>query len=854
MTKTNIRAGLVGSASAAALSLLIVSPAAAQIVEDEIVVTARRVAETLIEAPVAVTALSEQQIENLGLQSIDDVARHTAGFSFSNAFGRSGERPVIRGAANILAGVQFGVEAGAAYFIDGVYYSGDLQAIDIRNLERVEVVKGPQSALYGRNTYSGAVNFITKRPSSDGFEGSLEGIYAEDGEYQAYARISDSLIEDVWGYSLSARLYNYDGDSAWINAADGSQMGEEKSLNLNGTMDFNFNDSTSAIFRLGYTDNEDGPRPFRLIGAEQNNCFPGYRSGAYYDPQGGLPPFLVPLAPFGSIFPNTVTTDNNFQYFCGNLSQFEDLAPAQDLDGTPFVGVERELVFGTALFEHEFDNGFALNLSAGYRNEELLTGSDSDHQVGSLFFVAISPFFSIPTDNAFLNTTGVANVDDISLEARVSSDPTKSVRYSVGAYYYDQTNVGETGALSLVSTENPLGLQSSDTLSIENRAVFATVDFDVSDQLTVSLEGRYQEETKGRQEIGGAVTPTYDEEVTFDDFVYKGILSYDINPNFSTYASYARGVKPGGVNGSIGVATGDEFYAPENVDAFELGLKGRISNNARFSLSGYLNDISQYQLTTPVASVAGGNVNSVATNQGNAEIMGFEFEGSFDINDFVRVGGSYAWTDAEFTSGCDDFQFTLNSGGFLIAPFDRTNPPATGQIRATAADGALTPTAASSTPAYDPDGLFTGNLSCDLSGNKVPLTSEHQASLYVQSEFPLTESLNGFINADITHESSKFIQVHNLMETGDANILSGQVGIKFNNVRLEIFGRNITDERTPPAATRWFDLLEGFNTVSADPANTNGRAAIDRNVTGPRSTFLSYRRGRQFGVRAKVDF
>lgn len=842
MNKINIRAGLAGSASAVALALLTVSPSMAQLVDDEVVVTARRVSETLIEAPVAVTALSEDQIENLGLQSIDDVARHTAGFSFSNAFGRTTERPVIRGAANILAGVQFGVEAGAAYFIDGVYYSGDLQALDIRNAERVEVVKGPQSALYGRNTYSGAINFITKRPSAAGFEGSVEAIYAEDGEYQFYGRMSDSIIEDVWGYSLSGRYYEYGGDGAWRNEVNGDQMGSEKSLNLNATMDFNFSDSTSAIFRLGYTNDEDGARPFRLIGAEQNNCAPGYRSGAYYDPQGGLPPFLIPFAPFANIYPNTTTTDNNFQYFCGELNQFEDILPAQDVDGTPFLGVERDLIFGTALFEHDFANGYNLSLSAGFRSQELVTGSDSDHQVGSLFFVGISPFFSIPTDDAFLNTTGKGEASDISIEARMSSDPTKSIRYSVGAYYFDQTDEGFNGSLARVSTADPLGLAPGNTLSIENRAVFATLDYDFNDQLTVSLEGRYQEETKGRQEFGGGLQASYDQSVTFDDWVYKAILSYDINENYSAYGSFTHGVKPGGVNGSIGVASNDEFYQPEDVEAFEVGLKGRLGDRGRFTLSGFFNDISQYQLTTPVASITGGNVNSVATNQGNAEIMGLELEASFDLTDYVRVGGSYAWTDAEFTSGCDDFQFTLNTGGYLLSAFDRTNPPTTGTIR-----GSANPTV----PTFDPDGLFTGNLSCDISGNKVPLTSEHQASAYVQAEYPMTDEIDAFMNADYTFESSKFIQVHNLMETGDTGILSGQVGLKYKQARFEIFARNLLNERTPPAATRWFDLMEGFTTISSA---TPGATSVDRNLTGPRSTFLSFRRGRQVGARVKVDF
>lgn len=845
MQHTHIRSGLIRSASAVTLGLLLVTPAAAQIIDDEVVVTARRVQETIIEAPVAVTAISEQQIENLGLQSIDDVARFTPGFSFSNAFGRTGDRPVVRGAANILAGVQFGVEAGAAYFVDGVYYSGSLQALDIRNVAQVEVVKGPQSALYGRNTYSGAINFITKRPSAGGFEGSLEVLAAEDDEYQFYARMSDTIADGAMGWSVSGRYYEYGGDSAWKNATrdnPGAQMGEEESLNLNGTVDVNFGDNTSAIFRVGYTRDRDGARPFALIGAEQNNCFPGYRSGAYYDPQGGLPPFLLPAAPFSGIFPDTVTTDNNFQYYCGSLTAFEDLPPTQSFDGTPDIGVERDLIFATALFEHDFGNGFDLNVSLGVRDQDLQTGSDSDHQDGSLFWVPISPFFSAPSANAFLNTTGTSEENDISLEARVGYDSGGMFRASFGGYYYDFEDESRVGTLDRVTNSNPLGLQLDNISTIENVAVFGTLDFDISEQLHLALEGRYQEETKGRSEFGGALTASYDNEVTFDDFVYKAIVSYDINENYSTYASFAHGVKPGGINGPTGTTANAEFYEPEEVDAIEVGLKGQISDRGRFAISGYFNDIAQYQLTTPVANIAGGNVNSVATNQGNAEIMGVEVEASYDLSDFVRVGGTYAWTDAEFTSGCDDFQFTLNSGGYLLGAFDRTNPPSTGTIRGSA-NGTV--------PEFDPDGLFTGNLSCDLTGNAVPLTSEHQASVFVQSEFPLTDTINGFINADFTHESSKFVQVHNLMETGDTNILSGQIGVKFNNVRIEIFGRNLTDERTPPAATRWFDLLEGFSTISS---SAPGATSVDRNLTGPRSAFLSYRRGRQIGARLKVDF
>jgi iron complex outermembrane recepter protein len=114
----------------------------------DIVVTARKTSETLQTAPVAVSVVTSDKIAALGLNSIDDFAKNATGISFSQAFGRFTDRPVVRGASNVLANVQFGVETGAAYFVDGVYFQGDLQSFDANSIARVEIVKGPQSALY----------------------------------------------------------------------------------------------------------------------------------------------------------------------------------------------------------------------------------------------------------------------------------------------------------------------------------------------------------------------------------------------------------------------------------------------------------------------------------------------------------------------------------------------------------------------------------------------------------------------------------------------------------------------------------------------------------------------------------
>ena len=109
---------------------------------EEVVVTARKREESLQDVPLPVTALTEADISNRQVTSLDDVAKFTPGLVFSKVFGRATERPVVRGLASVLAGTNASVETGVAYFVDGVYYPGDIQSLDMNDVARVEVIRG----------------------------------------------------------------------------------------------------------------------------------------------------------------------------------------------------------------------------------------------------------------------------------------------------------------------------------------------------------------------------------------------------------------------------------------------------------------------------------------------------------------------------------------------------------------------------------------------------------------------------------------------------------------------------------------------------------------------------------------
>jgi hypothetical protein len=167
---------------------------------EEVIVTARKMKENIQEVPVAITAISADLINDLGIRGLADISNITAGLSFESKWGRGDNRPVIRGQGTING------DSGVSYFIDGVYISGSIDDYDINDVERVEVVKGPQSALYGRNTYAGAINIITKSPG-DEMSGRASLLVAEDDEYEISATLRGPMTENLSG-GITGRCRN----------------------------------------------------------------------------------------------------------------------------------------------------------------------------------------------------------------------------------------------------------------------------------------------------------------------------------------------------------------------------------------------------------------------------------------------------------------------------------------------------------------------------------------------------------------------------------------------------------------------------------------------------------------------
>lgn len=761
---------------------------------EEIVVTARKLEESLQDTPVAVSAFTERGLDDLQINDVNDIAQLTSGLSFSQAFGRSTDRPVIRGQSNVLAGVQFGVESGTAYFVDGIFFGGNtIQNLNFDALERVEVIKGPQSALYGRNTYAGAINFITKTPS-DEFEGTVLGRIAEDDEYEIRGGIAAPIAPGLISARLDARYYEFGGE--YTNQLTGKKVGSEQSASVAGTVYFTPAPAVSARLRVQYSEQDDGPLPIFLQPAIDNNCFPGFRSPAFR--VGGLR-----------------VSDNPNQYFCGVIAPRPELVelntdplPDGTPDGTAFDGIENDQWLASLILDYRFLDGWTITSLTGFRDEEQLFGTDSDHSDAFILFGppgVVEPIFANTNRN---------DVRDWSQEIKVATPQDWRVRGLLGGYYFDQEETQVDLTFQNPIEGEPFGTPLSDRTTIENWAVFGLAEVEVIPSVTVTGEFRYQEETKGRVELQNA----FDADRTFTSFTPRVTVDWQPSDDRLYYFVYAEGVKPGGINGPTGEPIDAVFFDQESSNNFELGTKlSFLNRRLTVNVAGYFIDASDVQLTTAIpAPGTTGAVTSVASNQGESEILGFELDITAFPIDGLRLNATYAFADAEFTSGCDPFEFTLNTGGLVF-------------------------------PGGDPV------PECDISGRQLPLGSKHQASGSFVWQRPLSSQVDYFVSGDASYESTKFVQVHNQAETGDTFLLNARLGVVWQSLELTGFVRNLTDEDTIPLATRWFDLRHGFAPAGI-PFGELAAMGQTADTSFPRGFFATLRRGRTFGAQIRYSF
>jgi len=417
----------------------------------EIVVTARRKEENLKEVPLSITAFDSGQIESAGITNLGDVADLTPGLSFFNAFGENLPVPVIRG---IVPQDIFG-ENATAIFVDGVYVSGraglNFAQLD---LERIEVLKGPQSAMYGRNAFAGALNYVTKAPP-DVFEAKSEVEGGSRGKQRIMGQVGGPILGESLTGRISAMYDEWDG-SYDNTLAGGDDIGGYRYRSFQGRLRWRPADTIEVNLGLYYSNDEiDDP----ATGGVPANCEDQIEQTSSAELQGGpferlqnwcgaipklasLPDALDPTQ-----FPNMVIMPNSIT---------KDSMPKNPLA----TGEDRDLIRGN--FNISWDTDFGtLNLLTGYSDTEQSSVSDFNRSSGiSLPLVycpdantTAAPPFCNPTNLSFMrapmgwiNIENGGETEEWSQEVRFTSPQDQQLRYAVGAYYFDVNSDSFPGA------------------------------------------------------------------------------------------------------------------------------------------------------------------------------------------------------------------------------------------------------------------------------------------------------------------------------------------------------------------------------------------------------------------------
>ncbi|HET6629977.1 MAG TPA: TonB-dependent receptor [Woeseiaceae bacterium] len=571
---------------------------------ETIVVTARKRAEPLQDIPLAVTAVSAQTIEEAGLTDLDDLARFTTGLTVAPLFGGDATVPVIRGLSQTIG------ESNVGFFVDGVYQQSRaaMDALLTNAVARVEVTKGPQSALYGRNTFAGAVNYVLK-PPSDEFESAVELTGGSDALIDTRASVSGPIVADTLFYRLGGSYYSRDG--YYYNALADEDLDDRRTTAVAGSLEWNPGDAVTVTLRQSYESTDNGDAPIAFVA---NNA--------------------MPFQPAGPAFPPAN------QIFRGEMQPFDSFAV------TP-GGFERTNSLTSLAIDWDLGPVTVSSIS-GYNDLAVERAVDSDYEARSIRF----------------QRSDIED-DEFSQELRVQSNGDGRVRWLAGAYYYDLDShtvvdnraVGEAAPFAFALRNIPplagflASLVTTTQETTESWSAFGEVEFDLTERLNLSLSGRLATETKSvravDQVVETGVTRTFADEADFDSFTPRVALAYHLSEDAMVYASVARAEKTGGFN-VVTVAGAilpeERTYDPETATHYELGLKSYWGGpDLTFNVALFNIDWQDQ-----IVRALGATFATLNANAGETTSRGVELEVAARPLTGLELRGGLAYTDAEY--------------------------------------------------------------------------------------------------------------------------------------------------------------------------------------------------------------
>ena len=758
----------------------------------DIIVTARNRVERLQDVPLAITSFDAATLERNHVRNLNDLAYLTPGLSITSGGSEFGVNPIIRGQTNLNGGSG---DPNVAVFIDGIYISNNTAInVGLTDIERIEVVKGPVSALYGHNAFAGAINYVSKKPSLTEMGGRVQVTGGNDGQYGAQASFSIPVVKDMLAVRVAGGYEHFGG--SYKDQVNGNRAGGYEKRDVQGTILFTPSQDFSATASYYYGNDRFGES---AIAYNINNCGTKAAVPAGTDPGG-----------------------SGYSAFCGRF----------DPDAHP-VEVPNQPKFGGATGNTRKVNLASLNLSYNFGAFKLtsLTGYTKVDQQRFTDFIGRRngiPFLVTPS-NTYVNLLeqfgSNTNNRDFSQELRLQSDASKPFRFQVGGFYFKgktfnttiigidgsgipagQTITGGFGqAIDYTTVDGNISQKRiSQSLSHDKQlSGFVGAEYDLLGGLTLSGEYRYTHQKKDQLIVRSTGCPSYivaptasctgpaptyflypngpnPASGTFNYGNYRATAKYVISQGLNAYASVASGTKAGGFNQrSVAAPDGslpDLKFNPEKNRTYEIGLKNSLfDNKLQLNIAVYHIDTRSIQISGPATVPT--NVGLVTKNFGSVHTTGFETELAATVATGVRLNAGIAYADPKF--GSDALDYGAGAGCLSI-------PACAGRVITAVAGTPLNPNLGSPT-----------RFILSLDGLHVPRTPRLQLTGGFDLFGDVTDRVRWTATAAFRYEDKQYVFNNNVSTYGPRTIVNLRAGFEADHWNVSGFVNNLTDDHTP---------------------------------------------------------
>lgn len=557
-----------------------------------VTVTARRKEESLNEIPLALTAFGEQQLDDFNVINLYDIGKYVPNLHIGN-FGNgnpSHTSVFMRGVGqqdHIIT-----VDSGIGLYLDGVYLGRQQGSnLNMSNIERVEVVRGPQGTLYGRNNIGGAINFITKRPTGeDAVTVSLQAGSRERAKVDFY--VASSLSETLF-YSVTGQYNRRAGVGEFFNQPNTAvEVGEIREGSIRATFNWVPSEDFSLYLTADLTD------------------------GQY----GQAPQYFVTEQP-GVTFPRGLAAEN----FAAD--PYDSASPADH------VSPQSSKTYGSsATLEYGINDNYAFKAISSYRRSEYTGGgSNVQDNLGQVIFPELG------------------SADQYSVELQVNGT-FDNWDFVAGAFYFNEDGDVDSSPINIFSL--PAGRLY---LEQEQRseAVFASASFQVTDRLELTVGGRNtwdEKESGGEAGVVGSTDIPF-RSANWSEFTWDVSALYKLTDSLNLYALSSRGYQAGGFPARpFGGPAQFVSYDPQFANNYEVGIKGNVGGRLQMAATLFWTEYTDLQLQVNEFVLEENGFVTFTENAGEAEAKGLELEGTLHLTDAFSLQTSVGYIDIEYTN------------------------------------------------------------------------------------------------------------------------------------------------------------------------------------------------------------